>query len=158
MNYIMLDRILHYSAGSSASAIKNITLCTNTLSEDYQGFQVMPGSMLLEAAAQLGGFLAEMSYNTADDIRRALVAKIDTAKFLRSVEPGDQLHLLAEIVDLSKDSAKIKVRAVTAESIIVAETILSFILTSISDESVHAQKRKLYRIWTRRLSDLPPIL
>ncbi|MDH3349185.1 MAG: hypothetical protein OEM02_13930 [Desulfobulbaceae bacterium] len=154
----MIDRIIHYSVGASASAIKNITLCGNALSEDYQEFQVIPSSLLLESAAQLGSFLVEMSYNSPEDIRRATVNQIDNAKFFRSVEPGDQLHLLAEIKELSKESAKIKVRVVTAESSIVAETNFTLTLSSIIDEQIHTQKRKLYRIWTRQLGDLPPIL
>ena len=154
----MIDRIIHYSAGASASAIKNITLCGNTLSEDFQGFQVMPGSLLLESAAQLGSFLAEMSYNSSEDIRRAAVNQIDNAKFFRSVEPGDQLHLLAEVKELSKESAIIKVRIVTSESSIVAESTITLTLTSVIDEHINAQKRKLYQAWTRQLNDLPPIL
>ena len=54
----------------------------------------MPGVLVVEAMAQAGGLLTQLSKNTDDDPEQAFyLVKVDNAKFSRMVVPGDRLEL-----------------------------------------------------------------
>jgi len=146
----MLDRVTEFRKGISAAGIKNITLTDDILHDHFPDYPVFPGAMLIEAMAQLGGFLLEMSVNTKDSIRRALLAQIDKAKFHNLAEPGDQLRLSAELDEQIDDAAKVNITVQCGDSKI-ANAKLTFVLKPIELEKIHAQRRDCYRLWTKKL-------
>jgi len=146
----MLDRVTEFRKGISASRIKNITLTDDLLHDHFPDYPVFPGAMLIEAMAQLGGFLLEMSVNTEDFIRRAILAQIDKAKFHNLAEPGDQLRLSAELDEQIDDAAKLNITVQCGDSKI-ANAKLTFVLKPIESEKIHAQRRYCYRLWTKKL-------
>jgi 3-hydroxyacyl-[acyl-carrier-protein] dehydratase len=146
----MLDRVTEFRKGISAAGIKNITLTDDILHDHFPDYPVFPGAMLIEAMAQLGGFLLEMSVNTKDSIRRALLAQIDKAKFHNLAEPGDQLRLSAELDEQIDDAAKVNITVQCGDSKI-ANAKLTFVLKPIEFEKIHAQRRDCYRLWTKKL-------
>ena len=150
MRYFMLDRVTEFTKGISASGIKNITLTDDVLHDHFPDYPVFPGAMLLEAMAQLGGFLLEMSVNTKDSVRRALLAQVDKAKFYNLAEPGDQLRLSAELEEQIDDAAKINI-TVKCDETKIAGAKLTFVLKTIESEKIHAQRRYFYRLWTKKL-------
>ncbi len=154
MRYFMLDRVTEFTKGVSASGIKNVTLTEDILHDHFPDYPVFPGAMLIEAMAQLGGFLLEMSVNTEDFVRRALLAQVDRAKFHTLAEPGDQLQLTAEMNDQIDDAAKIDV-SVECDGSKIASAKLTFVLKPIDSDKIHAQRRYCYQLWTKKLkSDL----
>ena len=154
MRYFMLDRVTEFTKGISASGIKNITLTEDILHDHFPDYPVFPGAMLIEATAQLGGFLLEMSVNTKDSIRRALLAQVDKAKFHTLAEPGDQLQLTAEMNEQIEDAAKIEV-SVECDGAKIASAKLTFVLKPIDSDKIHAQRKYCYQLWTKKLkSDL----
>jgi len=150
MRYFMLDRVTEFTKGISACGIKNITLTDDILHDHFPDYPVFPGAMLIEAMAQLGGFLLEMSVNTKDSIRRALLAQIDKAKFHNLAEPGDQLLLSAELDERIDDAAKVNITVHCGDTKI-ANAKLTFVLKPIESEKIHAQRRYCYRLWTKKL-------
>jgi 3-hydroxyacyl-[acyl-carrier-protein] dehydratase len=146
----MLDRVTEFTKGISASGIKNITLTDDILHDHFPDHPVFPGAMLIEAMAQLGGFLLEMSVNTTNSVRRALLAQVDKAKFHNLAEPGDQLRLSAELDEQIDDAAKINIRVNCGETKI-ASAKLTFVLKPIESDKIHAQRRYCYRLWTKKL-------
>jgi len=147
----MVDRVTEFTKGISASAIKNITLSDDILHDHFPDYPVFPGAMLIEAMAQLGGFLLEMSVNTKKYIRWALLAQIDKAKFHNPAEPGDQLRLTAELDEQMDDAAKVNVTVQCGDTKI-ANARLTFVLKSIESDKIHAQRRYCYRLWTKKLT------
>jgi len=145
MRYFMLDRVTEFRKGIRACGIKNITLTEDILHDHFPDYPVFPGAMLIEAMAQLGGFLLEMSVNTKDSIRRALLAQIDKAKFHNLAEPGDQLRLSAELDEQIDDAAKVNLTVQCGDSKI-ANAKLTFVLKPIESEKIHAQRRYCYRL------------
>ena len=69
----------------------------------------MPGVLLLEAMAQVGG--VAMLYPDENRGKLALFAGIDNAKFRRPVVPGDQVRMVAEIVKLKGSVGKVFAQA-----------------------------------------------
>jgi len=109
MRYFMIDRITDFCRGKSASAIKNVTLSEDILHDHFPDYPIFPGAFVIEAMAQLGGFLLEMSLNRPDCIRRAMLMQIDRVKFHKPAEPGDQLLLRADMAEQMDDAAKVSV-------------------------------------------------
>jgi 3-hydroxyacyl-[acyl-carrier-protein] dehydratase len=153
----MLDRITELQKGKSATAVKCVTLSEDILHDHFPDLPVFPGALLVEAMAQLGGFLLEMSLNRPGQVRRALLAQIDQAKFYRPAEPGDRMVLHAEIAEQMEDAVKVNVKAeLSGEKISTAK--LTFVLKEIASGRIHDQRRYFYTLWTRRLSSIPEIL
>ena len=73
-----------------AEGIKNITGDEMFFQGHFPDHPIMPGVLILEAMAQLGGTLA-LQYSSTPQRYNALIMKIDNAKFRQSVVPGDTL-------------------------------------------------------------------
>ncbi|MEO5656724.1 MAG: 3-hydroxyacyl-ACP dehydratase FabZ [Nitrospiria bacterium] len=89
--FLLVDRVLSVDDGR-AVAIKNVTINEPFFQGHFPGQPIMPGVLVLEALAQVGGILA---FQTAKETEDCLVifVGIDRAKFRKPVVPGDQLRL-----------------------------------------------------------------
>src|SRR5438067_691906 len=98
MRYFLIDKVTELVLGTHARGVKNITLTDEVLHDHFPDHPIMPGALILEAAAQLAGFLLEVSFNQAGEPpRRALLVQIELAKFHDTAGPGDQLDLLVTL-------------------------------------------------------------
>ncbi len=152
MRYVMLDKVTELVVGERARGIKCVTLSDDVLHDHFPGYPVLPGVLVIEAAAQLAGFLLECSNPpiSGETQRRAVLAQIDKAKFYAPTQPGDRIELSAKITGALDGAARVVVEAsVEGESVMRGQ--LTFMLRLIDSEQVHAQRRDLYRIWTRGL-------
>ena len=78
--------------------MKCATLTDEILHDHFPDFPMLPGALIVEAAAQLAGFLLEMTFNAAGSrVVRALLAQIQRAKFHEPVGPGDRIEIVATI-------------------------------------------------------------
>ncbi len=157
MRYFAIDRILKYTEGQSATGVKNITLSDDIFTDHFPDLPIYPGAYIIESAAQLGGFLIEMTLNTPHDIRRAMMVQVDQAKFYNPAEPGDQLVLEAEIENIMEDAAKISAH-VSCSGKKVARVFITFVMQKIDKEKIHEQRRSLYTLWAKHLENFPEIL
>ena len=85
----------------------------------------MPGVLQLEALAQLSGVLLLRS--SADSNRIAYILGMDDVKFRKTVVPGDQLILEAELKRMRERTAQVQVRA-TVEGRLVTEATIRFMI------------------------------
>jgi len=157
MRYYMLDRITDYVPRESARGIKAVSYESDMLHDHFPEYPVLPGAILIESMAQLSGFLVEMSCNTAALVRRALLVKIDEAKFHNLAEPGDCIELEARLGEQMDDAAKTTVRAAVGNRKIATAT-LTFVLKDVPIAAIHQQRKSLYKIWTRNCQNMPEIL
>jgi 3-hydroxyacyl-[acyl-carrier-protein] dehydratase len=157
MRYFLIDRIVAFEPGHRARALKAVSLESDILHDHFPGYPVLPGAFLIEAMAQLSGFLVEMSSNVPDRVRRALLVKVDEAKFHAPAEPGDQLVLDAHLEEGRDDAAKTSVSVVNGDRKVATAT-LTFVLREVPEPAIHEQRRKIYRIWTRTCQNMPEIL
>lgn len=158
MRYFLLDRITAFEQGKRASAIKCVTLTDEILHDHFPDHPILPGALLIESMSQLGGFLVELSFHieTQNTVRRAILTQIKDAKFHRGCRPGDRIELEAVLESQLEDAARISATA-TVEGERVARAELTFILREVDSERVHAQRREIYRVWTRDLKPQPQI-
>lgn len=92
--FLLVDRVIELVAGQSIVAIKNVTLDEPFFQGHFPGHPVMPGVLMIEALAQASGLLIGLSGAVPNrEDRIFYLAKVDDARFLRPVVPGDQLRL-----------------------------------------------------------------
>lgn len=120
-----MDRILEIEPQKRAVGIKNVTVNEGFFNGHFPGTPVMPGVLIIEAMAQVGGVC--MLDSEAHRGKIAFFAGIDNAKFRRPVVPGDQLRIEAEIVKLRGNIGKLQTTAYV-DGHIVAEAELMFAL------------------------------
>jgi 3-hydroxyacyl-[acyl-carrier-protein] dehydratase len=100
--FLLLDRVLELEKGKRIQALKNVTINEPFFVGHFPHRPVMPGVLMLEAMAQAAALLAfDAVDKTPDDKTVYYFAGIDSARFKRPVEPGDQL-----IMDLTLDRMK----------------------------------------------------
>jgi 3-hydroxyacyl-[acyl-carrier-protein] dehydratase len=157
MRYFLLDQVTELVPGVSARGLKNVSLSDEVLHDHFPDHPVLPGALVIEAAAQLAGFLIELSADPGPlPPRRALLAQIRRAKFYQPAQPGDQIDLRARLTGVLDGAAEVDCEASVggARSL---EATLTFILKTVDSERVHEQRRRLYRVWTRALEPKPVI-
>lgn len=92
--FLMVDRVLEIERGKRIQALKNVSGNEPYFVGHFPHRPVMPGVMILEALAQAAALLAFDAMGAEPDEKSIYYfAGIDSARFKRPVEPGDQLLL-----------------------------------------------------------------
>jgi len=91
--FLMVDRVLEMEPGRHAIGVKNVTVNEEFFGGHYPGQPIMPGALIIEAMAQLGGLLLSQELEHTGKV--AVLLSLDKVKFRRPVVPGDQLILEA---------------------------------------------------------------
>ncbi len=89
--FLLIDRIVDLEPGKSARGLKNVTINEPFFLGHFPGHPIMPGVLIVEAMAQVGGVLAFKSANVTNKV--VYFMGIDKARFRRPVLPGDTLEL-----------------------------------------------------------------
>jgi 3-hydroxymyristoyl/3-hydroxydecanoyl-(acyl carrier protein) dehydratase len=146
LRYLLLDRITALGP-ERATAIKCVSLSDDVFVDHFPGYPVMPGTLIVEALAQLGGALAETAIRERGHADlHALLTMIQRAKFRRLVRPGDRLELEATRVTVSEDGAQVRASA-TADGARIAEADLGFAFAQITDPQQLAKRREILDVW-----------
>ena len=93
---LLVDRIIEIDPFKSATGIKNITMNEPQFNGHFPGHPIMPGVLILEAMAQVGG--VAMLYPEENRGKIAMFGGMENIKFKRPVVPGDQLVTKAHVV------------------------------------------------------------
>jgi 3-hydroxyacyl-[acyl-carrier-protein] dehydratase len=157
LRYFLLDRVTAVTPGESARGVKNVTLTDEVLHDHFPDHPMLPGALIVEAAAQLSGFLLELSLGDGSPRpRRAVLVQIEKAKFYRPAEPGDQIEIKAELRSTLETAAQVAVEAEVGGERVMRAT-LTFMMKTVDSERVHDQRRRLYRLWTKSLDPKVPL-
>jgi 3-hydroxyacyl-[acyl-carrier-protein] dehydratase len=94
--FLLVDRIIEIESGTKAIGIKNVTVNEEFFQGHFPGQPIMPGVLIIEAMAQVGGILA---FRSGVNMGKAVYfMSIEKAKFRKPVVPGDQLRLEIHIL------------------------------------------------------------
>lgn len=94
--FLLVDRILELEPMKKGVGIKNVTINEAHFMGHFPNEPIMPGVLLIEAMAQVGGIA--MLYPAENRGKIAYFTGIDKVKFRKPVVPGDQVIMTAEIV------------------------------------------------------------
>jgi len=110
--FLMVDRVLELEHGKRIKALKNVTANEPYFLGHFPHRPVMPGVMMLEALAQAAALLSFDALDASpDDKHIYYFAGIDSARFKRPVEPGDQMILDVRLDRMKSSIFKFSARA-----------------------------------------------
>lgn len=104
---LLVDRIIDYEEGKRIVGIKNVTINEPFFQGHYPGHPIMPGVLIIEAMAQVGGLLL---MEKVEDPEQKVVyfMTMDKVKWRRPVTPGDTLVFELEILQYRRHTCKMK--------------------------------------------------
>ena len=107
----------------------------------------MPGALILESLAQLGGVLTEAALRLRGrtDLH-ALLTMVDRARFRQMVRPGDRLELEAIGISAREEGGQVRGLA-RVEGKLVAEAELTFAFAEVKNPKLIARRREVLDIW-----------
>lgn len=114
--FVLVDRILEVVGNEYAIGIKNVTLNEPFFQGHFPAYRVMPGVLVIEAMAQVGGILVYYSDDVSTD-KIPFFTGIDRGKFRRQVVPGDQLRMHLEILRRRGPVWRVRGRAFVDEAL-----------------------------------------
>ena len=123
--FLLVDRVVEFEQDKRVLAYKNVTCNEPFFNGHFPGRPVMPGVLVIEALAQAGGLLTQLSRDP-DDIGNDTfyLVKVDNARFSRMVVPGDKLELEVELKRRIRNMAQyIGVARVAGEQVASAEIL-----------------------------------
>ncbi|KAA1184958.1 3-hydroxyacyl-ACP dehydratase FabZ [Paenibacillus sp. B2(2019)] len=126
--FLLVDRILEINEGKRAVGIKNVTINEPYFLGHFPDYPVMPGVLIVEALAQVGGIA--MSNVESNNHKIGLLTGIDNCRFKRQVKPGDQLLLVFDVIRIKGQIVKGKGIA-TVNNELVCESEIMFAFSSI---------------------------
>lgn len=105
--FLLVDRVIEYERGERIVGIKNVTINEPFFVGHFPGLPIMPGVLIIEAMAQVGGLLLmDMVENTEDKV--VYFMSLDNVKFRRPVTPGDQIEFELKMVQARTTVCRMK--------------------------------------------------
>jgi beta-hydroxyacyl-ACP dehydratase FabZ len=102
-----VDRILEIEANKRIVGIKNCTINEPFFQGHFPGHPIMPGVLIVEAMAQVGGMLLIGSVEGSEN-KIVYFMSLDNVKFRRPVRPGDQIRFELEITQIRGKVCRMK--------------------------------------------------
>ena len=122
---LLVDRVVNIEGDERATGIKNVTINEPFFQGHYPGTPIMPGVLIVEAMAQLGGLL--MSRKLEHTGKIAVLLSLDKVKLRHPVTPGDQLILEAHAIKSGVRTAALQCQAFVGSKL-AAEALIRFMM------------------------------
>ncbi|MGH9341762.1 MAG: 3-hydroxyacyl-ACP dehydratase FabZ [Acidobacteriota bacterium] len=125
--FLLVDRIVEYDPNQRIVGIKNVSINEPFFQGHFPGAPIMPGVLIVEAMAQVGGVLVFKALPERED-KLVFFMGIDNARFRKPVRPGDQLRIEMVVTRIKTRVGKLKGRAyVDGQLVAEAEVMFSLV-------------------------------
>jgi beta-hydroxyacyl-ACP dehydratase FabZ len=125
--FLLVDRIIDLIPDDKVVALKNVTINEPFFQGHFPGQPVMPGVLIIEAMAQVGGILAYQTAPPENRGRLIYFMGMDKVRFRKMVIPGDQIIFEAKILKFRPKVAKMSGKATVDDQLVAeAELMASF--------------------------------
>ena len=128
---LLVDRVVEMDDDERAVGVKNVTINEPFFQGHYPGTPIMPGVLIVEAMAQLGGLL--MSRKLEHTGKLAVLLSLDKVKLRHPVTPGDQLVLEAVSIRAGVRTAALQCKAFVG-SRLAAEAQIRFMMVDAEQD------------------------
>ena len=105
--FLLVDRILEIEDKKRITGLKNVTINEPFFQGHFPGHPIMPGVLIIEAMAQVGGILL-MGQIEDHQSKVVYFMSLDNVKFRRPVKPGDQLHFELQMIQIRGPVCKMR--------------------------------------------------
>jgi 3-hydroxyacyl-[acyl-carrier-protein] dehydratase len=132
--FLLVDRIIAFEQGVKIVGIKNVTINEPFFQGHFPGHPIMPGVLILEAMAQVGGVYSHL----AGEVEKGKVpyfVGIDQARFRRPVLPGDVLRLELSLVSIKRGIYTFAGQAFVEDKLVAEAELKATFANSASAES-----------------------
>lgn len=130
--FLLVDRILELEPNKRVVGIKNVSVNEPFFQGHFPGHPVMPGVLIIEAMAQVGG-IALLKAVDGSDGKIMYLAGVDNARFRRPALPGDQIRFEVEILSNRGKAAKFSGKAFIDGKVAVEADIMCMMMSKNAD-------------------------
>ncbi|HKJ65987.1 MAG TPA: 3-hydroxyacyl-ACP dehydratase FabZ [Desulfopila sp.] len=125
--FVMVDRITTIDPGKEIEGLKNVTINEPFFQGHFPERPVMPGVMILEGMAQVGGVLGFKSKPEMIGQKLLYFAGINNARFRKPVVPGDQVVFKLKLLKMKRGIMVMEGKAYVDDQLVAeAELMASF--------------------------------
>lgn len=129
---LLIDRVVDLVPGVSATGIKNVTINEPHFQGHFPVRPIMPGVLIVEAMAQTSAVVVIKGLENPDMSRLVYFMSIDSARFRRPVEPGDQMLLKVEQLQNRRKVWKFGAKA-EVDGRLVADAVITAMIVGDSE-------------------------
>ncbi len=105
--FLFIENIVERSENTITTS-KKLTGQEDFFKGHFPGAPVFPGVLMCEAVFQTGALLMALKGQSANENKKALVTRIQGAKFKNMAKPGDELHITVDFVEMLANAAFMK--------------------------------------------------
>jgi UDP-3-O-[3-hydroxymyristoyl] N-acetylglucosamine deacetylase / 3-hydroxyacyl-[acyl-carrier-protein] dehydratase len=105
--FLLVDRVVEFEERKRIVGLKNVTINEPFFVGHFPGRPVMPGVLIIEAMAQVGGLLV---LEQMDNLEEKVIyfMSLDNVKWRRPVVPGDQIRFEVEVLQIRGATCRMK--------------------------------------------------
>jgi UDP-3-O-[3-hydroxymyristoyl] N-acetylglucosamine deacetylase / 3-hydroxyacyl-[acyl-carrier-protein] dehydratase len=119
--FLLVDRVVQIEKGSRIRTLKNVTINEPFFVGHFPGHPIMPGVLIIEAMAQVGGLLLMDTVENPED-KVVYFMSLDNVKWRRPVIPGDQIRFELELLQFRGRTCRMRgVGTVDGQTVAEAE-------------------------------------
>lgn len=104
--FLLVDKVLSIDhENRTIVATKNVSINEPFFQGHFPSQPIMPGVLIIEAMAQAGGVLTQLTLGRDAQSKLFYMVKVDKARFSRQVVPGDVLEMHVQIKRVIRNMA-----------------------------------------------------
>jgi len=128
--FLLVDKIIDLVPQEHVVGIKNVSLNEPFFQGHFPGRPIMPGVLIIEAMAQVGGILM-LNTETEADKKLVYFTGIDNVRFRKTVTPGDTIRFEVELAANRRTMCKMIGRALVDNELVCEAELMAAIVDRV---------------------------